>query len=746
MYRLRFILTTFIVTTCALVTVLAQEPAKKRLTAEQIFQNAEPRLTVPLPNISRWIDDTHYLQMIKKEGDERPMPYSVDAATGTSVPYKEPDLKEFQDIAGADFPLDDPVAQSDDRTRSIFKKDNDLYCLDAQRRTFKRLTENAAEEKNPTLSPTGAMLAFTRDNDLFAVDLESGKETRYTHDGSDVVYSGWAAWVYYEEIFGRPSRYRAFWWSPDGNKLAFYRFDETNVPMFPIYDAKGQHGTLERTRYPKSGDPNPEVRVGVVNIASGVTTWAAFDSKMDQYFGTPFWTPDGKTLLVQWMPRGQDTLILYGVNPATGSKSVVYAETQSSWIDWFESLEFLEDKSSFIHLSDKDGWAHLYLHSTAGKPVTRLTQGPWTVTNMINVNEEDGFVYFTARKEASTRTDLYRVKLNGKGLTRLTFGAFTHTINMSPKGSHFITSYSNTTTPTRMALVNNRGKVVRELGDSKAPAFDAYQITPTELTTIRTSDGYDLPVQITMPTDFDPAKKYPVLISVYGGPNSGTVFDGWRGIGNQWMAQEGLIQVAVDHRGSGHFGKKGIALMHRSLGKWEMNDYIEAAKWLRAKLFVDTTKIAITGGSYGGYVTCMALTYGSDYFTHGIALFSVTDWRLYDSHYTERYMDTPAENPDGYGFGSVLTHAAKYQGLLRIVHGTTDDNVHLQNSLQLVDALQNLNKRFELMLYPGERHGWGGAKALHLRSETNRFYYEYLLEKPFPEALFKSAMTRGGRR
>jgi len=301
-----------------------------------------------------------------------------------------------------------------------------------------------------------------------------------------------------------------------------------------------------------------------------------------------------------------------------------------------------------------------------------------------------------------------------------------------------MTTYSNFKTPPKLSLVDENGRVVRELGDSKTKELDEYELAATDLIEIPTADGYRLPALLTLPPNIDPNKKYPVMISIYGGPASGTVSDGWRfSLTSQWQAMEGLIQLSVDHRGSGHFGKEGVALMHRNLGKWEMNDYIEAVKWLKTKQYVDTTKICISGGSYGGYVTAMALTYGADYFTHGIASFSVTDWKLYDTHYTERYMDTPAENPDGYVFGSVITHVGKYKGLLRLVHGTMDDNVHMQNTIQLVDTLENLNKHFELMVYPGERHGWGPPKSNHSRVETARFVYTYLLQKPFPEDLFK---------
>ncbi|MBI4419180.1 MAG: DPP IV N-terminal domain-containing protein, partial [Ignavibacteriales bacterium] len=665
-----------------LTIVIGQQ--KKPLSADQIFRNAEPRVLKELPGISRWLDDARYLE-VRREGDQKPATFAVDARTGKATPYKG--LEEYVDLIGPGVHVSAPAAVNDDYTQAIYVKENDLYHLNTRSKTFKRLTESPAEEKNPTLSPDSRYVAFTRDNDLFAIELGSGKEKRYTSDGSDVVYSGWASWVYYEEILGRSSRYKAFWWSPDGKKLAFYRFDDSKVPMFPIYGSTGQHGYLERTRYPKAGDLNPEVRIGITDVTTGAAAWADFDSKEDQYFGPPFWTPDSRRLLVQWMNRGQDTLIVYAVEAGNGKKRQVYFEHQPSWVEWLDKLEF-PSANEYIIRTDKDGWMHLYRYGMNGVMRSRITSGKWTVTDVHYVDKDRAVIYFSAKKEASTRTDLYKVGIDGKNLTRLTFGPYTHSVRLSPGAKYFITSYSNATTPSRMAVYDGNGKAVRELGDSKTPAFDEFDIARSELFTIPTPDGYNLPAVWTLPTNFDPNKKYPVLVSVYGGPNAPTVSDTWRGVSNQWLAQEGMIQISFDHRSSGHFGKEGVALMYRNLGKWEMNDYIEAVKWLRTKPFVDSTKICITGGSYGGYVTAMALTYGADYFTHGIAISSVTDWKLYDTHYTERYMDTPAENPEGYAFGSVMTHAPKYKGMLRIVHGTMDDNVHMQNSIQLVDTLQ----------------------------------------------------------
>lgn len=722
-------------------TMFAQ--AKKPITFEQVFKRAEPRITTSLPDITGWADDDHYLLVRKDNGEEAAKVYAVDARTGEESVYR--DLSRFKDSLPAGVDPLSPDSHTQSYNHLVYMHEGDLYFLDTERRECKRLTTTAAEEKNPTLSPDGTTVAFTRDHDLYAIDVRSGKELRYTEDGSDVVYNGWAAWLYYEEILGRPTRYRAFWWSPDSRHLAFFRFDESKVPVFPLFRTDGVHGSIENTRYPKPGDPNPEVRIGIVPVEGGPVVWGAFNEHSDQYFGPPFWTPDGSQLFVQWMNRGQDTLTIFAVNPRSGARREIYTEHQPTWVDWFESIYFLKNGKGFVLKSDKDGWAHLYLHAMDGLLMSRITRGRWNVDHLLLVDDKAMVAYFTAGKESSTRKDLYRVDLAGEELTRMTFGDYTHEILLSPQGSYVITTFSNVASPPKMSLLEANGRVVRELGDSKSGVFDEYALGVTEMLTIHTADGYDLPAIWTLPTDFDPSKRYPVLISEYGGPGSPSVSDGWKPISRQWLAHEGMIQFSVDHRGSGHFGKEGVALMHRNLGTWEMHDYIEAVKWLRAKCFVDSTKICITGSSYGGYVTCMALTAGAGYFTYGIASSSPTDWRLYDSHYTERYMDSPDENPEGYKNSSVMTYADRYTGLLRIEHGTMDDNVHMQNSMQLVDKLENLKKHFEFILYPNGRHGWGGPKATHSRNENYRFYYVNLLGKPFPADLFETGDTQPAR-
>lgn len=688
---------------------IAAAAQTKRLNIQNIY-GGQPSLTNNLSTVSHWSDENHYIEA----NAATPELFAVNISTGKRMPYTPPPVSDVE----------------------VLLIDNDVY-IQYGKASPKRLTTDTAAEKNPSLSPDGKYVAFTRNHDLYAVEVTSGKEIRYTSDATDVIYNGYSSWVYFEEILGRATKYKAFWWAPDSRHLAFMRFDDTRVPMFPINGSTGQHGYVEKTRYPKAGDPNPEVKIGFVPTGGGKVTWADFNEKDDQYFGTPYWSFDGSNMMVQWANRGQDNLKFYAVNPNTGTKKEIYDEKQPSWVDldYDGRITYLKDNKHYILKSDRTGWAHFYLYSLEGKLISPLTAGKWQVKELLQVDEKNKIVYFTARKEASTRTDLYRVNYNGKGFKRLTFGDYSHQVALSPSGNKFITTYSNVSTPPRRALADNNGKIIKEIADSKSANFDSFNFGKTEMITIPTADGYQLPAVITYPTDFEESKQYPVVFSIYGGPNAGTVTNTWKPVSLQWWANEGIIQIAVDHRASGQFGKEGVALMHRNLGKWEMEDYLTAAKWLKAKPWVNPKKLLITGHSYGGYITTMALTKGADYFDYGYAGAPVTSWELYDSNYAERFMDTPKENPEGYKNASVLTYVDQYKGFLRIMHGDMDDNVHMQHTIQLINKMEDANKHFELMIYPGGRHGWTTTKGKHDFSSRVRFYYQYLLEKPAPAEL-----------
>ena len=619
---------------------------------------------------------------------------------------------------------------------------------------------------NLTYSPDSTKLAFTRDNDLYVVDIASGNETRLTYDGSDVILNGYASWVYYEEIFGRPSRYRAFWWSPDSRKIGFYRFDNSQVPMFPIYSAfadpaaaasqsqsprvtdLGIGGSLSETRYPKCGQTNPQVRIGMVDLSSenaSEVVWADFDPTLDQYFGIPFWGPDSKEFFIARMPRLQNTIDLYAVDVTDGSKRHVYNETYKTWLNWFDGVVFT-DRGLYMAREFETGWQQIYFLSYDGKDFRRLTDGTnWDVA-IVRVDEKKGDVYFTAKRDAVAKQALYKVDRKGV-VTSLTDAQYNVTgVSFSPDGKHFVASYSNLSTPTKVAIFPSTGKNLRKghvVADLQGPDYDASKYALAELVSMTTSDGFTLPGMIVYPKNFDPSKKYPVHVDIYGGPDTPMVRDRWvtPNSSNQWYSENGIIQITVDPRAAGHNGRAGLDMIYRQLTVWEVKDFVEWAKWLKALPYVDGDKIGVEGFSFGGTMTSMLLMQAPEHFHYGIAGGGVYDWALYDSHYTERYMDTPQANPEGYEVSKVLNYVdgypTEYNGdavtvepvMLKLTHGTGDDNVHHQNTLLLLDAMHKEGKKFDFMIYPDGMHGYRGYQGAHFDAANREFWLKYLLGK-----------------
>ena len=615
---------------------------------------------------------------------------------------------------------------------------------------------------NLTYSPDSTRLAFTRNNDLYVVDIASGKETRLTHDGTDLILNGFASWVYYEEILGRPSRYKAFWWSPDSRRIGYYRFDNTQVPLFPIYSAfenpeaaavkyqsprvtdHGLGGSLSETRYPKCGQTNPEVRIGIVDLATEETVWADFDPSLDQYFGIPFWGPDSEEFFIARMPRLQNTVDLYAVNAADGTKRHVYNETYKTWLNWFDGVVFT-DNGLYMAREFETGWQQIYFLSYDGKTFRRLTEGPnWSVA-IVRVDEKKGDVYFTAKRDATVRQALYKVDAKGV-ITALTDPAYNATgVSFSPDGKYFVASYSNVTTPTKVAVFPATGKKLREgrvVADLQGPDYDASRYALGQLVYMTTEDGFRLPGMIVYPKNFDPSKKYPVHVDIYGGPDSPQVRDRWvtPNSSNQWWSDNGIIQITVDPRAGGHNGREGLDMIYRQLTVWEVKDFVAWADWLKALPYVNGDKIGVEGFSFGGTMTSMLLMQAPDWFHYGIAGGGVYDWALYDSHYTERYMDTPQNNPEGYKVSKVLNYVdgypTEYDGntgvepvMLKLTHGTGDDNVHHQNTLQLIDAMHKEGKKFDFMIYPDGMHGYRGYQGQHFQNANREFWLKYLLDK-----------------
>jgi dipeptidyl-peptidase-4 len=581
---------------------------------------------------------------------------------------------------------------------------------------------------NLTYSPDSTKLAFTRANDLWVVDIASGKETRLTWDGTNTIMNGYASWVYYEEIFGRPSRYRAFWWSPDSQKLAFYRFDDTQVPMFPIYSPFGQDGKLRETHYPKAGEKNPEVRIGITNL-EGQIIWADFDPTLDQYFGIPFWSADSQTFYVAREPRIQNTLDLYAVNPADGSKRAIYHEEVPTWLDWIDGMLF-SDKGLYMVRSFETGWQQIYFLSYDGATLKRLTDGPnWRVS--LERVEKDGTVYFIAERDSHVRKALYKVSPKGV-ITALTDPALDVSgVKFAPDGKHFVCMLSNLHTPPEIRLYGGKTpEIISALPTQEGPQGELVSITV---------DGLELPGIIYYPKDFDPAQKYPVHVDIYGGPDSPQVNDRWVSpLRYNWYYQNGIIELIADCRAAGHNGRAGTDAIYKHLGTVEVSDFIEWAKWLQSLPYVKPEKIGVEGFSFGGTMTTLLVAEAPDYFHYGIAGGGVYDWMLYDSHYTERFMSTPADNPEGYASTAVVKRVGGYPAkigkadnsvMLKLTHGTGDDNVHFQNTLQLIDVLHRQGAVFDFMIYPDGMHGYRGYQGTHFQEENHAFWKRYLLDQ-----------------
>jgi len=676
----------------------------KKLTFQQAMVAYGRGLLKPLPRVTSWLDNETWLEM-------RGMKVlAVNARNGSSRVFF--DAKDHPELTKQGLSLMAAVDFSKDHDSACFLDEDKLvvYRFSSGKMLFPEVGKGVL---TPRLSPDGRKVAYTRENDLYVHDLESGETRRLTKDGSDVILNGYASWVYYEEILGRRSQYCAFWWGPRSRRVAFLRFDQSKVPVFNMTRSEGVYPELERQYYPKAGAPNPEARLAVADLDSGNIHWLKVPGDGDHYVAHPRWSSDGSHLYFQWLNRGQDHLKVYHWGGPNSEVAEVYSQKRSTWVDFLEDDDLaLLERGGLIIRAARGDWHHLFRVSTNGR-VQPLTRGEWGVGSILQVNEKRGEVLFTASREDSTQSRAYRVSLKGSGLRCLTPQPGWHTVTPSPDGRWLLDRHSALDRPARLDLRDHRGRLVRNLGDSATPAVTEYKLDRVKLMRAPAGDGVMLPLLMVTPPEFDPEKKYPVILQVYGGPGAMSVrngFPGYRWIPAFYLSQMGVVVVAADHRGAGHHGQAGMDQMHRKLGHWEIHDYSKVVEFLKTKSWIDGKRIGISGGSYGGYVSALALARAPEVFQFGIASFSVTDWKLYDSVYTERYMDTPDENPEGYKTGSVLEHVKTYRGGLRLVHGTMDDNVHIQNSLQLLDLLQDAGKPVEFMAFPGERHGFRGLK------------------------------------
>jgi dipeptidyl aminopeptidase/acylaminoacyl peptidase len=693
---------------------LSEDPSPKRTpTLESIYLGDEPvSFSGPAIPKPRWTPDGKSL--IQKRGDRM---WRVEATTGRASPLADADAMAST-LSTLDEIESDEARKIADRLKGsfdpdfeglLFEHDDDLFyaALDGSRAV--RLTRGEGSEEVATFSPDGRQVAFVRDHDLWVVDIESRTERALTKGGGDRLRRGKATWVYYEELLGR--KWQAYWWSPDSKKIAFLEFDDENVPRFTLVDdiPEGQH--KEVVAYPKPGQPNPVVRLGVVAVNGGKTRWADLARYDPEDLLIPWvaWWPGNKRVFFLTQNRIQTTLDVHGWVFADGLPERLLHETTEAWVGSRGVMpEFLDDGSFLLPL-ERDGWRHLYRFSRDGGLIARLTSGEWEARKIVHIDEKSGRVWFTGIRDSHLEESLYRVGFDGTGLERVTASPGTHAIEFDPTGSLFVDRWSALDQPTRVILRDSDGKQVRVLDTNPVRALEEFRVAPYESLQIVTEDGTPLEATMLRPPDFDPERRYPVWLKVYGGPHAPRVRNRWaRGFASdQILAAQGVVVLEVDPRTASGKGIRSAWPAWRRLGVRELADLVEVVEWLRSKRWVDPTRIGIGGGSYGGFMTVYAMTH-SKLFAAGIAAAPVTDWSDYDSIYTERYMGTPEENPEGYETTSAVAAAADLHGRLLLLHGTMDDNVHFQHTLRLVEALQKVGKQFEMMVYPRARHSLRG--------------------------------------
>ncbi len=694
---------------------------KKRITFEQLWSGHRPNL-LGSPLSAQWLDNRHLLQV--KAGRI----YKVDARTGQAEPFHDPEamahglatLPTIDESAARSIARRTSFEMDPEHKGALIEHDEDLYYATFDGKTAVRLTSTRGAEEMPSFSPDGRFVAFVRDNDLYVVDLTSQTERALTSGGTNLVRNGKADWVYYEEIFNR--NWKAYWWSPDSKHLAFLQCDDHPVGTHAVLNDLDAKRVVEETPYPRAGDPNPRIKLGLVPTAGGPVVFADLTEYSPDSFliSDVGWWPDGQSAYCYAQDRTQTWLDVVKVSARDGRTNRLFRETTKAWVESLGPLHILDD-GSILLLSERDGWKHLYLYNPDGTLKKQVTSGEWEIRSVDHVDRKKGVVLFTATRDNPVATSLYSARIDDGSIERLTKVGGSHRALLSPDGQLALDTWSDASTPPRIALLDASGKTVRILDSNPVSALDEYQLASRERVQIKARDGFVLEAELVLPHNFDPEKRYPVWFSTYGGPHAPTISDGWAAarLFDQALASDGFVVFHVDPRSASGKGAASAWAAYRRLGIQELEDIKDAIAWLKQKPFVDGSRIGMSGHSYGGFMTAFALTH-SDLFAAGIAGAPVTDWHDYDSIYTERYMSTPQDNPEGYEATSVVKAAKNLHGRLLILHGAIDDNVSLRNTMRLVHALQQADKDFELMIYPSARHGIFGRHYDRLQVEFIR--------------------------
>jgi dipeptidyl-peptidase-4 len=716
----------------------AQQPTGtgKALTVERIY--AQPSLSGRLTRGLAWTSDGKRLSYFETKGSGKEAKtelWTMEAASGerrllvaadkleTILPA---DTSKPTQATGLGRRAPSQYQWAPDGAGILFERPTALAWLDMKSQTGRTLVSGKAGIADPKISPDGRFVSFVRDHNLWLVNLADGKERAITQGGTEEIRKGELDWVYPEELDIKT----AYWWAPDSSAIAYLEMDEREVSQYPLVDFSSPSGEAEMERYPVAGGANPNVHVFVASLNGGAPRAMDAGAETDIYIPRVNWLTDSKRLAIQRLNRAQAELDLLIADTATGSSRVALTENDPNWINLSDDLYFLKDGKQFLWSSERGGYRHLYLYDVGGKQLAQLTKGDWEVAAVDGVDEAKGLVYFTATEESPLERQLYRVALDGSGFARVTKEEGTHAVVLAPNASAFIDTFSNTGAPQRQDLYRADGSHIAAINENKAAELADYHLSPVEFVTVKTHDGVQLNASIIRPPEFNPQKKYPVLVYTYGGPHAQVVRNAWGGATFLWhelMTQKGYIIFSVDNRGSAGRGHAFETPLHFRLGAQELSDQRDGVQYLKALPYVDANRIGIWGWSYGGHMTLHAMFEAGDDFKVGFAGGPVTDWRYYDSIYTERYLGLPQKNEKGYHDSSSVKYAAQLKGRLMIAHGTDDDNVHFANTLSVINDLIEAGKYVEVLAFPGRGHGVSDPPARRvLMQRVTQFFLDNL--------------------
>jgi len=693
----------------------------KSLTIETIFGG---ELSAPSPSQVRWMPDGRLgffyptstqgrdLVVFDPANGERRVVVGTAVLREAAPSPSEAGVDEREYTRRTRFGVPD-YHWSPDGTRLLFTSTGKILVHEIATQTTTRLAPEKSRVLDPRFSPDGKQIAFVYKHDLWVVPLDGGEEKQITFGGTDLILHGELDWVYPEELGVRAG----YHWSPDSRHIAFLELDETLVPTYPLVEEVSRQATVDLQRYPKPGDPNPRVRVGLVSVESGRTAWI---DRAAEYVPRIQWV-DERTAAVQLLNRGQDELELVLIDPTSGRSRSAAIEKDPYWLNVNDDLTFLDGGEQFLWTSERTGFRHVYLFDKGSSRA--ITQGDWEVSEIEGVDRQRGIVYFTGNRDNPIGGDLYRVNLDGAGLDRLTDGRGTHAIDMNPKATAYLDDFSSMNDPGRTVVRSLDGG--REFPFHEEKPVSEYALVAPEYRLLDSPDGAKIGLLVLKPRELEAGKKYPLVAYVYGMPGFATIHDSWGGsryLFHQFLVQQGFVVAQIDDRTSAIRGHKYAALGDHNIGPVAVKDHEVAVEYLTSLPYIDSEHTAVWGWSGGGFTTTFHMSH-TRLFQFGIAGAPVTDWRLYDSIYTERYMGIPQDDPEAYERTSSLEGVENYSGRLLLIHGTHDDNVHPQNTMKLIDALIKKRKQFDLMFYPNETHGIRGTdEVIHLWTMV----YEYL--------------------